>query len=130
MKKIILAGLLMASTFPLQAEENPFIESVFVDPQEYADDPPVSGQMIANNCDACHGTNGRIFDEVMPPLAGIPRDRFIEIMMDFKNEKRPSIIMNHVARAFLDDEIIRLADFFAKQPATPWLEKSDKEDKK
>ena len=130
MKKIIIAGLLMASSLPLQAEENPFIESVFVDPQEYAADPPVSGRMIANNCDACHGTNGRIFDEVMPPLVGIPRDRFIEIMMDFKNEKRPTIIMNHVARALLDDEIIRVADFFAKQPVEPWLEPSDNEDKK
>jgi cytochrome c553 len=129
MKKIIMAGLLMAAV-PVLAEENPFTESVFVDPQEYASDPPVSGQMIANNCDACHGTNGRIFDEVMPPLAGIPRDRFIEIMMDFKKEKKPTIIMNHIARAFLDDEIIRMADFFAKQPVTPWLEKSDDEDKK
>ena len=129
MKKIILAGLLIAAAVPAQAEKNPFIESVFVAPKEYASDPPVSGQMLANNCDACHGTHGRIFDEVMPPLVGIPRDRFIEIMMDFKNEKRPTIIMNHIARAFLDDEIIRMADFFAKQPVTPWLEKSDDEDK-
>jgi len=130
MKKLMIVGMLLTASLPALAEENPFIESVFVDPQEFASDPPVSGRMLANNCDACHGTNGRIFDEVMPPLVGIPKDRFIEIMMDFKKEKRPAIIMNHIARAFLDDEIVRLAEFFAQQPVEPWLESSSQGEEK
>jgi len=129
MKKMMIAWMLLTASLPVLAEKNPFIESVFVDPQEYASDPPVSGRVLASNCDACHGTNGRVFDEVMPPLAGIPKDRFIELMMDFKKAKRPTIVMDHIARAFKDDEIDRLAEFFAQQPAKPWLESSSQGEK-
>jgi len=133
MKKMILTGLLIATAMPTLADEakkegeakNPFIEKVFVKPAEFEKDPPVSGKMIGDNCDACHGTQGRVFDEGMPPLAGIPKDKFIELMMDFKNEKRPAIIMNHVARAFTDGEIERIAEYFSAQPATPWRAKKN-----
>jgi cytochrome c553 len=128
MQKTILIGMLLTILLPVHAEEkNPFIESVFVSPETYAKDPEVSGKMLGDNCDACHGTQGRIFDEGIPPLAGIPKDTFIKLMMDFKKEKRPAIIMNHVARAFTDGEITRMASYFASQPATPWLEKGQKE---
>ena len=131
MKKTMIIGLLMATAaVPAMAGENPFIESVFEDPQTYAADPPVSGKMLGDNCDACHGTQGRVFDEGIPPLAGIPKETFIKLMMDFKKEKNPTIIMNHVARAFLDDEITRMAEYFSKQPATPWLESKPKKEEK
>jgi sulfide dehydrogenase cytochrome subunit len=124
MRKLIIAGMLLVALIPAHAEEkNPFIEKVFKDPSTYAKDPEVSGKMLGDNCDACHGTQGRIYDEVIPALAGIPKDTFIKIMMDFKKEVKPAIIMNHVARAFTDGEIERMAVYFASQPATPWLEK-------
>lgn len=123
MRKLLLASLLAAIAFPAMAGENPFIEKVFESPDLYKNDPEVSGKMIGDNCDACHGTQGRVFDEVIPPLAGIPKDTFVKLMMDFKSEKKPAIIMNHVARAFTDGEIERMAEYFAKQPVTPWLEK-------
>lgn len=127
MRRLLLGSLLIAVALPATAsEENPFIEKVFESPSQYENDPPVSGKMIGDNCDACHGTQGRVFDEVIPPLAGIPKDVFIKLMMDFKAEKRPAIIMNHVARAFTDGEIERMAVYFAQQPATPWLEKEGK----
>lgn len=127
MKKLaVLTALLLAGGAAAQAEEgNPFTEKVFVPPDEYANDPPVSGKMAGDNCSACHGTHGRVFDESMPALAGIPKETFIKLMMDFKKEVRPTIIMNHVARVFTDVEIERMAEYFAKQPATPWLEKSE-----
>ncbi|RTZ65986.1 MAG: hypothetical protein DSZ29_03585 [Aquificaceae bacterium] len=128
MQKIILSGILLALLLPVHAEEeNPFIEKVFVSPDTYAKDPEVSGKMLGDNCDACHGTQGRVFDEGIPALAGIPKDTFIKLMMDFKAEKKPTIIMNHVARAFTDGEISRMATYFAAQPATPWLAKKGEE---
>lgn len=122
-----LGALLLASSAQLQAEEaNPFTEKVFIPPTEYAKDAPVSGKMAGDNCSACHGTHGRVFDESMPALAGIPKETFIRLMMDFKHEVRPTIIMNHVARTFTDGEIERMAEYFSKMPATPWLENSSK----
>ena len=124
MRKLMIAGILLAVLMPAQAEEkNPFIEKVFEDVSTYAKDPDVSGKMLGDNCDACHGTQGRVYDEVIPALAGIPKDTFVKLMMDFKKEVKPTIIMNHVARAFSDGEIERMAVYFAAQPATPWLAK-------
>jgi len=105
-----------------QAGDNPFVEEIFESPDKYEQDPPVSGKMAADNCAACHGTQGRVFNEVIPPLAGMPSETFVKLMMRFKNEERPAIIMNKVARAFTDGEIQRMGDYFAKQPAKPWLE--------
>lgn len=122
MRKIIFAGMFLVAFSPMHAEENPFIEKVFVSPETYAKDPEVSGKMLGDNCDACHGTQGRVFDEGIPALAGIKKDTFVKLMMDFKKEVRPTIIMNHIARAFTDGEIERMAAYFAEQPATPWLE--------
>lgn len=111
----------------VQAEENPFVAEVFESPNQYLKDPAITGKMVGDNCSACHGTQGRIFDEVIPPLAGMPKDTFVKLMMDFKNEKRPTIIMNKISRAFTDGEIERMGQYFAKQPATPWLAKTKKE---
>ncbi|HHJ21137.1 MAG TPA: hypothetical protein ENJ84_15125 [Gammaproteobacteria bacterium] len=122
MRKIILGGCLLAAGFAAQAGENPFVEEVFVAPDQYQKDPPISGKMAADNCSACHGTQGRVFDEVIPPLAGMPKETFVKLMMRFKSDKYPAIIMNKVARAFTDGEIERMGEYFEKQPATPWLE--------
>lgn len=110
-----------------QAEENPFVAELFVSPDQYEKDPQVSGKMAADNCSACHGTQGRVFDEFIPPLAGLPKQTFVKMMMDFKNEKRPTIIMNKISRAFTDGEIERMGEYFEKLPATPWLAKTQKE---
>ena len=42
-----------------------------------------------------------------------PPAEFIISMKDFKNLKRPSSIMSHIAQGYGDDEIERMADFFA-----------------
>lgn len=126
MKRLIIASLILAAGSPVLAEEpNPFTEKVFIPPDKFASDPPVSGKMAGDNCSACHGTQGRVFNEGMPALAGIPKQTFIALMMDFKNEVRPTIIMNHVARAFTDAEIERMAEYYSNLPATPWLAPSN-----
>lgn len=103
-------------------EKNPFLEKVFISPDEYKKDPPITGKMAGDNCSACHGTQGRQFNEAIPPIAGIPKDIFIKLMKDFKAGKEKTIVMHHVARAFSDEEIERMADYFSQIPAKPWLE--------
>lgn len=107
-------------------EKNPFLEKVFVEPAAYEKDPPISGKMAGDNCSACHGTQGRVFNEGIPPIAGIPKEKFIKLMMDFKAGKEKTIVMHWVARAFTDGEIERMGDYFSAQPATPWLEPEKK----
>lgn len=127
MNRLILGGVaLTIGVFSLPASianagDNPFTEEVFVTPDQYEKDPPISGKMAADNCSACHGTQGRVYNEIIPPLAGMPKETFVKLMMRFKKEERPTIIMNKVARAFTDGEIERMGEYFAKQPAEPWL---------
>jgi sulfide dehydrogenase cytochrome subunit len=77
-------------------------------------------QLLAQNCAACHGVNGREFNESMPPLAGMQTEQFIRAMKAFKDGERPAIIMDRVARGYDQAEIEAMAKFFAEQPATEY----------
>lgn len=120
MKKSLMIGLISASA--LLSVNTANASGALMPPEDFANDPQIPGKMLGDNCSACHGTLGRFYDESMPPLAGIPRDVFIKLMQDFKNEVRPSIVMNHVAKVFTDAEIERMADYFAAQTDRPWIE--------
>lgn len=74
------------------------------------------GLMAAQTCAGCHGTKGYIEDSAYVPLAGMPRERFITAMESFADGSRPSTLMGPLARAFTDEEIAAMADYFAAQP--------------
>lgn len=88
--------------------------------------PPISaadtasGAMLGDTCAACHGTQGRVFHEAMPPLAGMDPQQFIRAMEDFKSGTRPAVIMDRVARGYDPAEVRAMAEYFAAQPAEPW----------
>lgn len=71
---------------------------------------------LASNCANCHGTNGRSLG-AMPGLAGIPQERFVTLMRDFRDGKRTATIMHQLAKGYSDEQIALLAEFFARQPA-------------
>jgi sulfide dehydrogenase cytochrome subunit len=73
----------------------------------------VSGEAMAHTCASCHGTLGRLGDESFMPLAGMPVRQFTSSMVDFREGKRPSTLMGHVANGFTDADIRAMADFFA-----------------
>ena len=79
-----------------------------------------SGELLGQNCAACHGTDGREFYEAMPPLAGMDKQNFIRAMNEFKDGERPAIIMDRIAKAFNEEEIEAMAEFFAKQKAVQY----------
>ncbi|MBO1927696.1 hypothetical protein J3998_08920 [Thiomicrorhabdus sp. 6S2-11] len=122
MKKTLLVSLISVSALFGMNSAN--ASGALIPADKFAQDPQIPGKMLGDNCSACHGTLGRFYDESMPPLAGIPRDVFIKLMQDFKNEVRPSIVMNHVAKVFTDKEIERMADYFAAQADRPWKEEN------
>ncbi len=70
---------------------------------------------LAGNCANCHGSDGRsIGAGGMPGLAGLSRTYFIEQMSAFRSGARQATIMHQLAKGYTDDQISRLADYFAQ----------------
>ena len=74
-----------------------------------------SAEMFAYTCAGCHGTDGSSVGPSSPHIAGINKEYFIESMQDYKLDKRNPTIMNRIAKAYSDEQIAGMADFFAKQ---------------
>jgi len=72
---------------------------------------------LAATCASCHGTAGRAVDRsVVPGLAGMPRDRFIAQMKDFRGENtRKATVMHQLAKGYSEAQIEQLAAYFAAQ---------------
>ena len=102
----LAAGLCWLAAAPAQAEST----SVPVDPR---------GLMAAQTCAGCHGTRGYIEHSAYVPLAGMPREQFLNAMRSFADGSRPSTLMGPLARAFTDEEIEAMADYFASLPKEP-----------
>lgn len=78
-----------------------------------------SALLIAQNCGTCHGLEGRVFTESMPPLAGMNREKFVAAMIAFRDDQRPATIMDRLAKAFTEDDFQAMADYYAALPAEP-----------
>jgi sulfide dehydrogenase cytochrome subunit len=76
---------------------------------------PAPGEMAAQTCGACHGTQGKLAMESFPALAGMSKEQFIRAMTDFKSGKRASTLMVKVAEGFTPEEIADMASYFAAQ---------------
>ncbi len=74
---------------------------------------PPAGAAMAQTCAGCHGTDGRLHAAAFMPLAGMPKAQFVQAMRDFRDGKRPSTLMGHVAQGFSNGEIDAMASYFA-----------------
>ena len=74
------------------------------------------GLMAAQTCAGCHGTQGYIEHSAYVPLAGMPREQFLKAMRSFADGSRPSTLMGPLARAFTDEEIAAMANYFSSLP--------------
>ena len=72
------------------------------------------GRDIAANCANCHGTDGRSRG-VVPSLAGQDKAYIVQQMKDFRDGKRPSTIMQQLAKGYTDPQIEAAAAYFAAQ---------------
>ena len=83
--------------------------------------PKPSAWLQASTCAACHGTYGREFGDIIPPLAGMPAAEFIRKMKTYqKNDWHQYIVMGIVAEPFTDEEIRDMARFFSQQKPLEW----------
>jgi cytochrome c553 len=71
------------------------------------------GEMHAQSCGGCHGTQGRLeVDRTFMPLAGMPADEFVRAMIDFRDGRRPSTLMGSIALGYSDQEISDMASYY------------------
>jgi cytochrome c553 len=68
----------------------------------------------AATCTGCHGTNGRS-EAGIPALAGLDKGYIVNVMREFKTDKRPATVMHQHAKGYSDSQIERIATFFAGQ---------------
>lgn len=73
---------------------------------------------LAATCANCHGTNGQARGD-MRPLAGLPAEKIIAAMADYKRGALPATIMHQIAKGYTDEQIRLVAGYFAAQPARP-----------
>jgi cytochrome c553 len=71
---------------------------------------------LAATCANCHGTNGQARGD-MKPLAGVPAEKIVAMLADFKSGAQPATIMHQISKGYSDDQIKLIAGFFAAQPA-------------
>ena len=80
--------------------------------QAAPDDRPV--RVWAAACAACHGTDGHA-QAGMTSLAGRNADELYTLLIEFKRDVRPATVMHQHAKGYTDEELQRLAQWFAAQ---------------
>ena len=69
-------------------------------------------QVIAATCMACHGPGGNSRN-LIPRLAGLPKDQFVQTMKAFQTGEREATIMRRHAAGYTDAEIDALGIYFS-----------------
>ncbi len=75
-----------------------------------------SGQTIGLTCVVCHGAQGRGTMSI-PALAGRNADQTYAALLAYKNGSRPATVMDRHAKAYSDEELRAVSDYFASLPA-------------
>lgn len=71
-----------------------------------------AGKAKASTCAMCHGANGE-GKATNPAIAGMPQERFVQAIQDYKSGKRPNAVMKGYAAKLSDDDSANLAAFYA-----------------
>ncbi len=73
-----------------------------------------AGRDIAANCANCHGTDGRSRGAI-PAIAGQDKAYLVQQLKDFRDGKRPSTIMQQLAKGYTDEQIEAAAAYLASR---------------
>jgi len=76
-------------------------------------------EVLAATCAGCHGPNGASGGPATPTISGFNSEYFVEVMKGFASGEVPSTIMGRIAKGYTDDEIKKMADYYAKLPFVP-----------
>lgn len=73
---------------------------------------PSEGKAKADACAGCHGASGEGKDPY-PALAGMPEDKIVQAMKDYKSGKRKNAIMKTFASKLGDQDTANVAAYYA-----------------
>ncbi|HEX7812819.1 MAG TPA: c-type cytochrome [Burkholderiales bacterium] len=73
-----------------------------------------NGRSWAATCTGCHGPNGHS-EGGMPNLAGLQKAYIVNAMREFKAGTRQATVMHQHAKGYTDEQVERIAEFFAAQ---------------
>lgn len=91
--------------------------------------PMPSPWLLSAQCSACHGTMGTEFNDIIPPLAGMDKQEFIDKMQEYKTkDANEFIVMGIITQPISDAEIEAMAGFFAKLKPIPWSQEEGHKD--
>jgi len=68
----------------------------------------------ASSCSGCHARNAGV-DSPIPRLVRREADELFAAITAFKTGRRPSTVMERIAKGFTDEEIRAIADWYAEQ---------------
>lgn len=72
-----------------------------------------TAEALAGPCAACHGTDGVSAGPSTPTLAGLNKNFLMDMMKAFKSGDRPSTIMDRISQGYSDEDIEKIASYFA-----------------
>lgn len=75
---------------------------------------PNLARNLAATCANCHGTNGNARGD-MRPLAGMPAERQLAILNDYRNGTLPATIMHQIVKGYTPEQLKLIAGYFAAQ---------------
>ena len=75
---------------------------------------PHTGRDLAASCGICHGTNGYNAGG-MPNLAGQSKEALAGHLRDFRDGKRPAMLMHQIAKGLTDEQIEAVSAYWAAQ---------------
>jgi cytochrome c553 len=79
---------------------------------------PHLARNLAATCANCHGTDGQARGD-MKTLAGVPAEKIVAMMNDYRSGNLPATIMHQIAKGYTDEQIRLIAGYFAAQKARP-----------
>jgi cytochrome c553 len=81
----------------------------------HAADPNLARNLAAT-CANCHGTNGNaVKGGGIDALAGVPKDKILQKLADFKSGDKPASIMHQISKGYTDEQLDLIAGYFAAQ---------------
>lgn len=79
-----------------------------------ADLDHLADDVLAGGCAGCHGTDGAM-SGLVPAIAGRPAEELETLLLRYKNGEGNPTVMDRIAGGFTDEELARLADYFANR---------------
>ncbi len=74
-------------------------------------------ERLAASCANCHGTSGVAAGSNIPGLAGQSKEAILDKFQAFKAGAAPATVMHQLAKGYTEEQIVLIAEFFARQAA-------------